>query len=630
MADDTTDSTESAGPPADASVPPRRLTRLLPWLAGTLVVVMLAIISAALWMTREQYLHSARVETGNLARVLVAQTATAIDGVDAILTGFTTVWAEIPRAKRPSHDDLHRMLRSRVLANDYIRSVYILDAKGDIVHDSEAIEPRRYSFADREYFRVHLGGERGLYVSGMMLGRLTGRWGMVMSRRLTGPDGRFAGVIVAAIEPEGLRHAYLGLDTGRDGLINLRHQDGRMIIRVPHIEATIGKPVQSSANLLSSMNAEGVVVGEIRSAVDGVDRIYTARVLERAPLFVIVALSIEEVLEPWTRLALAAGTVAIFMVFAVAWLTRRLVHELKRRDALLLSLGKSEELIRAHRDDLQTLVDERTAELLQAKESAEAANLAKSEFLANISHELRTPMHAILSFARLGRQKISAGGTPAAKLNQYFQRIDQSGARLLRLLNDLLDLAKLESGRMTYDMGAHDLRALADDVALELRELATGKGVALVVEKPAFECIAWCDPVRVGQVLRNLLANAVKFTPEGGKVRFVFAIGELLDGHPADERATYRAALQVSVVDEGTGIPESELDAVFDKFIQSSKTKSGAGGTGLGLSICKEIVRYHGGRIWAGNNPEGGAIVSLLLPLHLPPTDVIEREELSA
>jgi two-component system cell cycle sensor histidine kinase PleC len=476
MADDFTDSTESAGPPADASVPPRRLTRLLPWLAGTLVVVMLAIISAALWMTRERYLHSARVETGNLARVLVAQTATAIDGVDAILTGFTTVWAEIPRAKRPSHDDLHRMLRSRVLANDYIRSVYILDAKGDIVHDSEAIEPRRYSFADREYFRVHLGGERGLYVSGMMLGRLTGRWGMVMSRRLTGPDGRFAGVIVAAIEPEGLRHAYLGLDTGRDGLINLRHRDGRMIIRVPHIEASIGQPLKSSANLLAKVNAEGVAVGEIRSASTASTGSTRRRVLERAPLFVIVALSIDEVLAPWNQLALVAVAIGAVMVILVAWLTLRLVRELQRRDALLTSLAESEELIRAHRDDLQTLVDERTAELLHAKESAEAANLAKSEFLANISHELRTPMHAILSFARLGRQKIAEDNTPTTKISQYFQRIDQSGARLLRLLNDLLDLAKLEAGRMTYDMGAHDLRVLADDVVVELRELAIGQG----------------------------------------------------------------------------------------------------------------------------------------------------------
>ncbi len=118
MADDTTDSTESAGPPADASVPPRRLTRLLPWLAGTLVVVTIAIISATLWVTREHYLHSAQVETGNLARVLEAQTATAIDGVDAILTGFTTIWAQIPAAKRPGPSDLHRLLHSRVLATE--------------------------------------------------------------------------------------------------------------------------------------------------------------------------------------------------------------------------------------------------------------------------------------------------------------------------------------------------------------------------------------------------------------------------------------------------------------------------------------------------------------------------------
>jgi signal transduction histidine kinase len=459
----------------------------------------------------------------------------------------------------------------------------------------------------------------------MMLGRLTGRWGMVLSRRLTDTHGRFAGVIVAAIEPAGLERAFLGLDIGRNGLINLRHKDGRLIIRVPRMESAIGQVIASSPGLLQAMGSSGSVAGEMRSRFDGVLRIQTARMLARAPLFVIVALSIDEVLAPWNRLAMVAGLVAAVMLIVVVWLTRRLVRELNRRDALLTSLAASEELIRSHRDDLQMLVGERTAELRHAKELAEAANLAKSEFLANISHELRTPMHAILSFARLGRQKIAEDNTPTTKIGQYFQRIDQSGARLLRLLNDLLDLAKLEAGRMTYDMAAHDLRVLADDVVVELRELASGKGVALVVEKPAFECVAWCDPVRVGQVLRNLVANAVKFTPEGRKVSVVFAMGELLDGHPADERATFRAALQMSVVDEGTGIPESELDAVFDKFIQSSKTKSGAGGTGLGLSICKEIVRYHGGRIWAGNNPDGGAYVSLLLPVPEAHSQASER-----
>ncbi len=139
MADDSTDRPLSGTPRDERSAATRRLTRLLPLLAGALVVVTIAIISATLWVTREHYLHSAQVETGNLARVLEAQTATAIDGVDAILTGFTTIWAQIPAAKRPGPSELQRLLRSRVLANEYIRSVYILDAKGDIVHDSEAI-----------------------------------------------------------------------------------------------------------------------------------------------------------------------------------------------------------------------------------------------------------------------------------------------------------------------------------------------------------------------------------------------------------------------------------------------------------------------------------------------------------
>jgi signal transduction histidine kinase len=123
------------------------------------------------------------------------------------------------------------------------------------------------------------------------------------------------------------------------------------------------------------------------------------------------------------------------------------------------------------------------------------------------------------------------------------------------------------------------------------------------LECGAADARAWCDPHRTAQVVRNLLSNAIKFSPEGGRVQIA------LDD--AQERG--RPALALTVRDEGMGIPQAELDAVFDKFVQSSKTKSGAGGTGLGLSICRQIVEDHGGRIWAGNNPQGGAFITFVL-----------------
>ncbi|MFO1320170.1 MAG: PAS domain-containing protein [Burkholderiales bacterium] len=272
---------------------------------------------------------------------------------------------------------------------------------------------------------------------------------------------------------------------------------------------------------------------------------------------------------------------------------------------------RAQEALRRHRDELEHLVSERTAEAVRAKELAEAANLAKSEFLANMSHELRTPMHAILSFSKLGLDRMGAGEPQLPKIGTYLERIQQSGQRLLSLLNDLLDLSKLEAGKMRYDFADQDLREVAGSVVTELSAYAKEREVRIAIRSPETPIRTICDAVRIGQVVRNLLSNAIKFTEPGRAVTVEVEGGHRIDG--VDGLAVEAAVVRVR--DEGVGIPESELEAVFDKFVQSSKTKSGAGGTGLGLAISREIVGQHGGRIWAENNADRGASFTLLLPV---------------
>ena len=254
---------------------------------------------------------------------------------------------------------------------------------------------------------------------------------------------------------------------------------------------------------------------------------------------------------------------------------------------------------------LDALVRARTAEIERARLAAEDTGRAKTLFLANMSHELRTPMHAILSYAQLGRD-----ASPEEQ-REYFDRIAQRGQLLLNLLNDLLDLSRLEAGSMSVEVAPHDLEALARDAVTLAAPSFQAKQVSVQISRApdCTSCRASVDAVLMGKLFDNLLSNAARYSPPGGKVRITFSCSLLSDG------TRPRTVLELAVSDEGVGIPESELELVFDKFVQSSKTRSNAGGTGLGLAICREIVALHGGRIWASNNQGPGATLRVLLPL---------------
>jgi signal transduction histidine kinase len=247
-----------------------------------------------------------------------------------------------------------------------------------------------------------------------------------------------------------------------------------------------------------------------------------------------------------------------------------------------------------------------------AEEAAAQAAEAKLEFLANMSHELRTPVHAILSFARIGASR--ALTTSPEKLRDYFEHIHASGERLLDLVNDLLDLSKLEAGCMKYMMERLDLARRAMDVVTELAPLIESKQLTCTLDRSVADSHISGDHKRIDQVLRNLLGNAIKFTPAGRRIAIEIAADVMPVGRRAmDDRV--QPALRLTVADEGIGIPETEVESVFDKFTQSSLTSTGAGGTGLGLPICREIVHAHRGLIRARNRPEGGAAFDVLLPL---------------
>jgi signal transduction histidine kinase len=258
----------------------------------------------------------------------------------------------------------------------------------------------------------------------------------------------------------------------------------------------------------------------------------------------------------------------------------------------------SRELQRLYTDQRQA-----SQQLQTLNAELERASQAKSDFLASMSHELRTPLNSILGYTELIQDEIY--GEVPAKIRDVLERVQQSGRHLLGLINSVLDLAKIEAGRMELSPTAYSARDLVESVRASLRGLATEKGLELVAGAQPDIPAAFGDAQRLAQCLMNLAGNAVKFTRQGRVEIWVECQGETL---------LYR------VSDTGIGIPPHQLDSIFAEFRQADASISHEfGGTGLGLSITKKFVEMHGGRLWVESEVGKGSTFFFAIPLRLEP-----------
>jgi hypothetical protein len=255
----------------------------------------------------------------------------------------------------------------------------------------------------------------------------------------------------------------------------------------------------------------------------------------------------------------------------------------RRVNAMLENIQENQARLQEYTTGLEETVAARTGELTRANQELTRANEAKSQFLANISHEIRTPLNAII-----GMSEIALDTDLSDKQREYLNLVRSSGLNLLTLINDLLDLSKIEAGRLEVEDIPFDLGLLLDETADMFRNTAAGKQLEFIFDLgPDVPRGLVGDPLRLRQVLANLLANAFKFTSQG-EVRLTVRAGEL---------GPQAARLDFSVTDTGLGIPEDKRAAVFQPFVQADgSTTRKVGGTGLGLSICLELVRLMGGQ----------------------------------
>lgn len=451
-----------------------------------------------------------------------------------------------------------------IIPREVFAQLAIIGADGTVLAASRSqFKPR--NVRDREYFSVHLARDtRELFIGKPVVGRGSGKWRIPFSRRINRPDGSFGGIVVASIDPFYFSEFYTDADIGMMGVVGLVGRDG--IIRARSSGKGIGSHVRDSP-LLSLWATVEHGHFENKGVVDGVTRIFSFHTVQNYPLAVVVGVGKDE-----------------------AW-----VDYYHRRNIYLLGASVSSVLVLVCGYVLMVLAIEQK----RGRSRAESANKMKSEFLAHMSHELRTPLNGILGGAEYLQHSLE---DPMDRESANI--IYKSSQHLLNLVNTILDLARIEAGRMQIETRLEYVPGLIHDAVEVFRASAEKKGLRLIVEvsiPPGSQGNYPVDRTKLVQIINNLMDNAIKFT-EQGRVR-VSAIVEA-------------RTLRLVVKDSGIGIAKDHRQHVFERFRQADSflTRS-HGGSGLGLALVKELVRLMSGQISFESAKGIGTTFYIIIPL---------------
>ena len=532
----------------------------------TLLSLFMAVLLAGLWsitLLQLQRAHDAAItdagrDARSMARVFDEHAIRTIEAADQAVTYLRSRYQALGK-QLDIVADLQQGLNPGPLYNLFT----IVDERGDTVLSSRLFKPT--NLADREHIRVHMQGDSGeLYISKPVLGRVSKKWSIQMTRRINHADGHFKGVVVVSMDPYYFTRLYDEVDLGANSSITLVGSDGVVRARRVGADNTIGQDVSGSKVFgLMQGNTRGSFTE--RSPVDGTLRIYAFEKLANYPLYMLVGLDHDTVLADYVSrrnqaLQMAAVTSALIVL---SWA------------ALVLLIGR----------------------LIGSRARAIAASEAKSRFLSNMSHELRTPLNAILGFSELLLEQLHEPEQAA-----YAQTIQNSGRQLLGMVEAAMELSALENDQVRLESGAVPLDQLLALALAPHRQRAAHKGLLLASHvAPATPLSIDCDRVRLVRVLDILLDNAIRYTSAGRVDVHVMRNG---------------ADLQIEVRDTGIGIAQAQQATIFDKFSQADDSPSRAhGGAGMGLAIARQLATLMGGSIGVASAPGHGAAFRLRLPL---------------
>jgi signal transduction histidine kinase len=438
------------------------------------------------------------------------------------------------------------------------------------------------------------------------------------------------GALVAEVNLKFIWDVVSRIQVGKSGYAYVVDNNGELIAH-PDISAVLSRPDLSRLQQIKALSA-GDTLDEpnVAQNLQGQQVLAARAAVDPPGWWIFVEQPLQDAFAPVyasllrTAVLLIAGLVLSVLVSLM--LARRMVTPIRalQASAERIGAGALDARIDVHTGDelealgnafnrmatqlrelygtLELRVEERTRELVQAKEEVEIANRHKSEFLASMSHELRTPLNAIIGFSDALDEQFF--GPLNARQARYVQHIMSSGRHLLALINDILDLSKVEAGRMELELSRFSLPEALESGATMVRERANQHGIELHVQTDPDVQVVEADERKVKQVIFNLLANAVKFTPDGGHVHV--------------RACRTDSWLEVSVRDTGVGIAPEDQARIFDAFQQGDRgVAQPQEGTGLGLTLSRQFVELHGGRLWAESELGRGSTFRFTLPLHL-------------